>query len=458
MNLLRNRCIGGLLKAKWFPAAAQLLLLAVFLLLVLGGLGVTTADPDLTRYLRYTNLANLIVWSYWWPVIIIAAVLFGRVWCTVCPMEFLTYWAGRIGLRWRVPGLLKSGWVVTVFYTLVWIVGIQTLEVNRIPHQMSLYMLLLILLAVDVSLIFERRAFCSYVCPVGHLLGLYALLSPWEWRADDAGVCASCRTKDCVAKKNQYRLAGRSCTSGLYPASITDNRDCLLCTQCSKACPRGNIRFGVRRPLADLLAGVELRPAQAGFILVLSGLVVYEILSEWPASLAMMMWGPERLDQTLGMTGTMSNLVSATFLFVVVPALVLLLVTMLARLAGGQERVSFGQTATTFTLLLLPTIAGAHILKSLLRMSSRLPYWPGVWADPKGIETARGMVAGTLVLGHLRRMHWIRPSVLQRLPCCWRPRRRLYWFSGGRWSDRNSVLASKRCCVSARCPIGVFSL
>src|SRR5512136_2049839 len=136
MNLLRNRWIGGLAKAKWFPAAAQLLLLAVFILLVLGGLGVTTTDPDLTQYLRDANLANLIVWSYWWPVIIIAAVLLGRLWCAVCPMEFITYWAGRIGLRRRVPDILKSGWVVTVFYTLVWIVGIQTLAVNRIPHRM----------------------------------------------------------------------------------------------------------------------------------------------------------------------------------------------------------------------------------------------------------------------------------------------------------------------------------
>jgi hypothetical protein len=150
--------------------------------------------------------------------------------------------------------------------------------------------------------------------------------------------------------------------------------------------------------LADLLAGVDLRPAQAGFILVLSGLVVYEILSEWPVSFAMMMWGPERLTQALGMIGAMSNLVSGTLLFVVAPALGLLLVTTLVRLAGGQEQVSFGQTAKTFTLLLLPTIAGAHILKSILRMSSRLPYWPGAWADPKGIETAQGMVAGTLVL------------------------------------------------------------
>jgi hypothetical protein len=94
----------------------------------------------------------------------------------------------------------------------------------------------------------------------------------------------------------------------------------------------------------------------------------------------------------------MSNLVSAAFLFIAVPALVLLLVTALARLAHGQERVPFGQTAKTFTLLLLPTIAGAHILKSILRMSSRLPYWSGVLADPRGIETAQGIVAGARVL------------------------------------------------------------
>ncbi|MEN6336661.1 MAG: 4Fe-4S binding protein [Phycisphaerales bacterium] len=398
MDLLKNRCIGWLLKARWFPAGAQIVLLAVFILLILGGLGVTTADPHLAQYLRDTNLANLVVWSYWWPVIIIAAVLFGRVWCAVCPMEFVTYWAGRIGLGWRVPGVLRSGWVVTAFYALVWVVGIQTLAVNRIPHQMSLYMLLLILLAIDVSLIFERRAFCSYVCPVGHLLGLYALLSPFEWRADDADVCGRCRTKDCVTKRNRTRLAGRSCTSGLYPASIADNRDCLLCTQCFKACPHKNVRFSVRRPLADLLAGVDLRPAQVGFALVLAAIVAYEILSEWPVTFEMMMWGPERLAQALGTTGPMSDLVSATALFIAAPALGMLLVAALARLVRGRERVSFGQTARTFTLLLLPTIAGAHILKSILRMSSRIPYWSAACADPKGIETARRMAAGTLVL------------------------------------------------------------
>ena len=179
MNLLKIKHIGGLFKARWFPIVPQLVMLTVFVLLIAGGLGVTTDDPDFAYWLRNTNLSNLIVWSYWWPVIIIAAIFFGRLWCTVCPVELITYWAGRIGLRLQVPHILKSGWVVTIFYTLIWIVGVHTLAVNRIPRHMALYLLMLIILALDISLIFQMRAFCSYVCPVGHLLGLYALISPF---------------------------------------------------------------------------------------------------------------------------------------------------------------------------------------------------------------------------------------------------------------------------------------
>jgi len=130
---------------------------------------------------------------------------------------------------------------------------------------------------------------------------------------------------------------------------------------------------------------------------LLSGIVVYEILSEWPVSLAILKWVPDRCIDALGIIGSFANFVSAIIMFIVLPVLVLLAVAALARLISGGKAASFGQTVKTFALLLLPTIAGAHVIKSILRMSSQIPHWKNALLDPKGIQTAQGMVAGTLV-------------------------------------------------------------
>ncbi len=398
MNLLNVRWFHSLLSSRWFPIAAQLIMLAAFGLSIAGGIRVTTDDAGFAKELRNTNLANLVIWSFWWPLIIIAAILLGRVWCMVCPMELITSVAGRMGLRRKVPGLLKSGWVITIFYTLILIVGVHTLALHRIPQRMALYLLTLLVAAVVVGLIYEKRTFCGYVCPVGHLLGLYAFISPFEWRADDLSVCGSCKTKDCITKKNHYRIVGRSCTSNLYPATIKDNQDCLLCTQCLKVCPSKNLRLSIRWPFVDFFRAVELRAAQVGFIVLVSGFIVYEVLSEWPVSKAILRWIPEHLVDALGITGPMTGFVSAIVMFIIFPGVLFLAVGALAKIASGPGKVSSGAVVKTFAFLLLPTMAGAHLIKSMLKMTSRIPYWPHAFSDPKGIATAQEIVDKTLVL------------------------------------------------------------
>ena len=153
----------------------------------------------------------------------------------------------------------------------------------------------------------------------------------------------------------------------------------------------------MRRPFADFFTAVNLRLAEVGFILLMSGFVAYEILSEWSVSMSIMMWLPDSFTESLRITGSMANFVSATIMFVALPVLVLLVMAAMAKLSSGRKAAPFGATVKTFTLLLLPTIAGAHIIKSILKMSSRIPYWRGALSDPKGIDTAQRMVAGTLV-------------------------------------------------------------
>lgn len=408
MNLLSVRCVRSLLGWRWFPIVPQLVMLAIFGLLIGGGIGVTVGDvlgnaaaadasafAKAAKVLRNTNIASLMVWSYWWPMVIVTSILLGRVWCMVCPMELVTSLAGRIGLRRKAPHFLRSGWVITIFYATVLIVGVHTLAIHRIPHRMAFYLLTLFGAAVVVGLIYEKRAFCSYVCPVGHLLGLYALIAPVEWRADKQAVCESCRTKDCIAKKNHYKIIARSCTSNLYPATIKDNRDCLLCTQCLKVCPHANLRLSARLPFADFFGTVQFKGAQTAFVLLVSAFVMYEILSEWARSKAVLTWIPRHVCDALGVAGPMTGTVSAVIMFILFPAILLLAVIALAKVRSSAP---IGTVARNFALLLLPTMGGAHLIKVMLKMTSRIPYWRHAFSDPVGVATAQKIVDGTLIL------------------------------------------------------------
>lgn len=376
--------INKLFKNSYFLISLQIVTLVVFVLLIYGGIGVATKDADFAKVLRNTNLSNLIVWSYWWPLIIVTAILFGRYWCSICPLELITTFFGKIGFRNKPGKLLKSGWVITVFYALILIVGIHTLAIHRIPQYMAIYMLILFAVAVLVGLIWEKRTFCTYVCPIGYLLGLYSLLSFSKLRVKDNAVCESCETKDCIHKKTHYKLNGRSCTSELYPPKISDNRNCILCGQCFKSCTHDNISIQ-KQKFAGGFANVKLKWAEIIFFIIVSGFVVYEILSEWLVSKEIVMTVPNWINHSLNLSGNLTGTVNALVLFVVLP-LVFYLVFVLAKklLAGETYKNGFSQ----LVLAILPITASMHLLKALFKTTSRIPYWDYVFADPKGVETA----------------------------------------------------------------------
>lgn len=395
MNILKNKLIRFLFSSPSYPLIVQVVLFFCFAALIYGGIVIPDVDENLVKILRNTNFASLFVWSLWWPLIILSAIFFGRVWCQVCPMELVNSLMSKIGLRKKVPLFFKSGWIISIFYTLILIVIIHTLWAHRYPRRMAFYLLLLFGMTIIFGLIYEKRAFCNYVCPVGHLLGLYALCSPVEWRAKDLNLCKECHTKDCIAPENYYSLKKRSCTSNLYPATIKDNRRCLLCTQCLKVCPYGNLRMSLRRPMADFFCKLRLSNSELFFIFIVSGFVIHEIYVEWAAAKSVLFYVPAWINSLLGLSSEPSYLLRGFVLFIVLPTLLFLVPSALAKTFG---KISLIDAAKKYSILILPVIAAGHVMKSLFKITSRIPYYEFLSGEPLGWNTAQLISSGQIQL------------------------------------------------------------
>jgi len=288
-------------------------------------------------------------------------------------MEMVNTAFSRIGRKKRVPHFLASGWGTAIFYALALILFIRTFWAHRYPERMSAFFLFLLASAAVAGLLYEKRAFCTYLCPVGRILGLYACGAVLEWRA-----------KGCLAPV---------CPSGLVPSMIADNRDCLVCTECRKACPQGDFRLSFRRPLADLLSGFRLRTVDLFLLLPVFGLVLWELGEEWNPARKVLEAVPAAVNAAFGATGEAGNFVQAVILFVVFPALLFLIPAAAAKIGG---KASLLESARAFGLLVLPLAAFGHLAKAMIRIVSRLPYYGPAFRDPAGLETARAIAAGTL--------------------------------------------------------------
>ncbi len=203
---------------------------------------------------------------------------------------------------------------------------------------------------------------------------------------------------------------------GLYPAKLEENTECLLCGQCLKACDRNNPGLGVRpnpgwfrRPwFKDILQLKPLTNAQAAFCLIVSGFVVYELFTEWPATKSILLWLPTSIERVSGAGGIWRHgLITSLTLFFGLPTLFWLLPLAAFLLAGGQLRAR--DYTLRFGIAFIPIMAAAHAIKALLKMTSRIPYWRHAASDPIGTETARSLLANATQLSSLPA--WCEPAI-----------------------------------------------
>jgi polyferredoxin len=227
---------------------------------------------------REHNAALNVFWAWWWPAILALYPFVGRLWCAVCPFMIYGEWAQKIAVAaGHVPGPWPreaaeryGGWFLYGLFAaiLLW----EELWHLDDTAALSGWLLLLITAgAVACSVLFERRLWCRYLCPIGGMNGMFAKLAVIELRGV-RGVCtAECSTYGCVRGGPAVPASSAGCDRGLpttgcplysHPANLTDNRDCTLCGSCVKACPHGAVELRLRPPGADLWSPVHSATAE----------------------------------------------------------------------------------------------------------------------------------------------------------------------------------------------------
>ncbi|MGF1491127.1 MAG: cyclic nucleotide-binding domain-containing protein [Microcoleaceae cyanobacterium] len=239
---------------------------------------------------RDRNFALVLFWAWWWPLILLAFPFVGRLWCSVCPFMIYGELVQTISLK-LFPRQLKrwprklaekwGGWFLFGLFALI----LLWEELWELPNTAYLSADLLLLItagAVICSLIFERRFWCRYLCPIGGMNGLFAKLSMTELRAQQ-GICsAECTTYQCYKGGPQKGegLATDGCPLYSHPAQLDDNRDCVLCMTCLKACPHRSVAINLRPPGIDLWTSHLPRSYEVALLFLLLNVVFLHHLPE----------------------------------------------------------------------------------------------------------------------------------------------------------------------------------
>ena len=361
MNILKNNFICQLIKSRPFIFLVRLPFVAAFMLIVYAGFSGSI----------YRNGATLAV-MFWLVFISLLAIMGGKIWCLICPWNIITEWLQKILLpadnkllNFKVPKLFRNLWLpVFLFLLIIWLEYAAAMTDNA---RMVAYLALIIFGSTFVSaLIFTRKSFCRYACPVGAICGIYGLFAPLELRSSDKETCKKCQSKDCV-KGNEK---GAPCPVFEYPGIMDDSFYCILCTECIHTCPNDNITVNIRAPAFDLAKFRILSFSEFFIIISMLALSVFGAINISIFHLQIIDWASTNL--------LLPGMVSLLFLMLLLIAAVFLIIYAIARV--------YNVSASMIVYVMLPIALFNHMANTVKLFSIRAEEAVSLISDPLGFS------------------------------------------------------------------------
>lgn len=386
--------IKNLVRSPWPQTMVRILVAMLFLLVIYAGIAGTP--------LPERNFATVVTWNLWWGGLVVLVLFAGTVWCGICPWDSLAQWLVRRRLWQRGSetsslGLQPPTWMRNVWPAAIMFTGLTWLElgfgVTRSPYATAMLAVLMLVLATISMALYERKAFCRYICPVGRTLGVYSQLSPVALRPIKTDTCMTCTTLECYHGNEQ----SEPCPTRLVMGRLRQNTYCTSCGACIRSCPHDNISW-YRRGMASEIK-LEARPHsdEAGFMIILLALTSFHGLTMMP------FWenGLSQLARIIGDSGALLWSFSLALLaFIVLAGLFFYLsVSLTAIRLPSAARTNI---ISRLAFVAVPLAFSYHLAHNVTHLARESRGAAAVWLNPAGVNTLP-------VSSHELHMHHMNP-------------------------------------------------
>ena len=118
--------------------------------------------------------------------------------------------------------------------------------------------------AAVFGVVYQREAWCRYLCPIGNLGAVYSLPATLSVRANPSVCSTCCTTHEC----HKGSATHEGCPVFHHPLYARNGQVCKLCFNCLKSCPHDSAKLYLHPPLLRLWRQADLGGALALFALV----------------------------------------------------------------------------------------------------------------------------------------------------------------------------------------------
>ena len=366
--------------SPWPLLILKFIAAGLFLLVIAAGL-FGTPVPE-------RNLATTLTWTVWWAGIVIVIFFLGSAWCAVCPWDSLASWLvkrklwrrGRAdsSLGLRVPKFWRNVWpALLMFIGLTWLelgVGVTT-----DPYMTAVLALVMVVLATFYMSVYEGKAFCKHVCPIGRTVGFYSQLAMVELRPRKIKTCDDCKTLECYHGTDEIE----ACPTHLVMGRLTQSTYCTACSACTMSCPHDNIGWRLRSPAIEAIEHARPHWDEAWFMLGLMALTTFHGITMMP------FWeqGMSSFAQVIGDSGQLLWSFSLGMLLILLVPILFYAVLIWLTQKLLPVKIAFQQLFSRLAFVSLPLAFTYHIAHNLNHLIRESRGFTDVLMNPLGRDT-----------------------------------------------------------------------